>query len=278
MKIFAIRSDSMRKAKNLAYLIYYENEKKFFIEIADDVNEWEVPLLLSSYLKKGKKTVNEYHSKLWVQQRIVPPNRQNIGQILKENNLDSYDEFELLTLSKGRCSQDDYYLYPISYENLPKNFEERFDKKIDDIVPLRNGNILVFFRNGEVKKCDVNAIVEKANCKSILSEYKNFSSVEILTDGYGAAWGTVLSIPNETLYDIGEIINLSIEDFKCFVANRVITVSEACEILDCTRQNINSLIKRGQLNPIKSTSKGIMLMKNEVVSRKWTKNSPTKYE
>ena len=102
MEIFAIRSDSIKKDKDLAYLIYYENEKSFYIEIADDVDEWEVPLILSSYLRIGKKTVDAYHSKLWVQQRIVPPDRQNLGQILKENNLDIYDEFEILKMSKGR--------------------------------------------------------------------------------------------------------------------------------------------------------------------------------
>lgn len=140
MEIFAIRSDSIKKDKDLAYLIYYENEKSFYIEIADDVDEWEVPLILSSYLRIGKKTVDAYHSKLWVQQRIVPPDRQNLGQILKENNLDIYDEFEILKMSKGRWSQDDYYIYPISLENLPKSFTMRFNKRIEDITPLKNGN------------------------------------------------------------------------------------------------------------------------------------------
>ena len=144
MKIFAIRSDLIRKAKNLAYLIYYENAKSFYVEIADDVDEREVPLLLSSYVKRSKKTVDAYHSKLWVQQRIVPPYRQNLGQILKENNLDSYDEFELLTMAKERCSQDNYYIYPISQKNLPKSFAMRFDKRVEDIAPLKNGNLLVF--------------------------------------------------------------------------------------------------------------------------------------
>lgn len=271
MKIFAIRSASMRKAKNLAYLLYYENEKNFYIEIADDVDEWEVPLLLSSYLKNGKKTVDAYHSKLWVQQRIVPPDRQNLGQILKENNLDTYDEFQLLIMSKGRCSQDDYYIHPVLYKNLPKNFAVRFGKRIEEVTPLKNGNLLVFFRNGDIKKCDVNSFIEKAYCRSVLSNNENFSSVEILTDGYGVAWGTVLSIPSEKLFEIGTTIDLSLDDFKCFAANRVINVNEACEILDCSRQNVNNLIKRGILNSIKPNGKSIALMKSEVIQRKWGK-------
>lgn len=269
MKIFAIRSDSARKAKDLAYLMYYETDKSFYIEIADDVDEWEVPLLLSSYLKNGKKTVDAYHSKLWVQQRIVPPDRQNLGEILKENNLDIYDEFQLLIMSKGRCSQDDYYIHHISNKNLPESFATRFNKRIEDVAPLKNGNLLVFFRNGDIKKCDVNGIIEKANCKSVLLKQENFGTVEILTGGYGVAWGTVLSIPSEKLFEIGKTIELSLDDFKCFAVNRVINVNEACEILGCSRQNIHSLVNRGLLNPLKPNSSGIVFMKNEIVQRKW---------
>lgn len=269
MKIFAIRSESMRKAKNLAYLIYYEKEKTFYIEIPDDADEWETPLILSSYLKKGEKTINSYHSRMWVQQRIVPTDRQNLGQILKENNLENYDEFELLMLSKGRCSQDDYYLYPLSEDKLPADFEVRFSKRIEDVIPLKNNYLLIFFRNGEIKKCNVSLFIEESKCTTVLSEYKQFSSLEILVGGYGVAWGTVLSIPNEKLYDIGESINLTLDDFKCFVQNRVISITEACDILDCSRQNISDLIKRGKLTPINSKSNNILLMKNEVVGRRW---------
>lgn len=259
----------MRKAKNLAYLIYYEKEKTFYIELPEDAEEWETPLILSSYLKKGEKTINSYHSKLWVQQRIVPPDRQNLGHILKENNMDSYDEFELLMLSKGRCSQDDYYLYPVSSEKFLSEFESRFSKRIEDVVPLKNNYILVFFRNGKIKKCDVSLFIEKANCKTILSKYENFSTLEIQVGGYGIAWGSVLSIPSEKLYSTGEAINLSLDDFKCFVSNRVISISEASDILNCSRQNVNKLIKRGKLTPIDSKSNNILLLKNEVLERNW---------
>jgi excisionase family DNA binding protein len=268
MKIFAIRSDSVKPVKDAAYLIYYEKSKKFYIEIPDDANEWEIPLVLSSCLKKGEKTVNSYYSELWVQQRIVPPDRQNLGQILKENNLDSYDEFELLMLSKGRCSQDDYYLVSITADKLPKDFEVRFSRRIEDVIPLKNNFLLVFFRNGDIKKCNITEFMEKSNCKGILSKYENFRTVEILTDGHGIGFGSLLSVSSEKLYSIGVSVALTAEDFRCFASNRVISVSEACKILGCSRQNINDLIKRGKLNPISPEGENIMLMKNEVLERK----------
>ena len=85
MKTFAIRNEEDKKKKDLGYLIYYEKEKRFYIELPDDADPWETPLLLSSCLKRGEKTINAYWSKNWVQQRIVPSDRQNLGSILKDN-------------------------------------------------------------------------------------------------------------------------------------------------------------------------------------------------
>ena len=40
MKIFAIRDDAAETKKDLAYLLYYELEKLFFIELLDGTNPW----------------------------------------------------------------------------------------------------------------------------------------------------------------------------------------------------------------------------------------------
>ena len=155
MKIFAIRDESAVEQVDLAYLLYYELEKRFYIELPENADPWETPLLLSSFVKQGETSINSYWSKMWVQQRIVPTDRQNLGQVLKDNNLKEYDEFGLLMLSMGRCAQDDYYLVPIEEEQLPDYIQKRFAKLIEDIVPLDDYSLLVFFRDGTVKKCSI---------------------------------------------------------------------------------------------------------------------------
>ena len=136
MKIFAIRDESVEIQKDLAYLIYYEMEKRFYIELPDDADPWETPLLLDSFVKRGEKTVNSYWSQLWVQQRIIPTDRQNLGEILRDNGLKEYDEFQLLMLAMGRCAQDDYYLVPLNENDLPKEIIKRFSARIEDVLPL----------------------------------------------------------------------------------------------------------------------------------------------
>ena len=67
MKIYAIRDESVQEQKDLAYLLYYGREKQFYIELPENADAWETPLLLDSFVKRGETTVNSYWSKIWVQ-------------------------------------------------------------------------------------------------------------------------------------------------------------------------------------------------------------------
>ena len=60
MKIFAIRDESTQEQKDLAYLLYYKQEKQFYIELPENADAWETPLLLDSFVKRRETTVNSY--------------------------------------------------------------------------------------------------------------------------------------------------------------------------------------------------------------------------
>lgn len=270
MKIFAIRDETDNTRKDLAYLIYYETEKKFYIELPEGADSWETPLLLSSFVQKGERTVNAYWSKLWVQQRIIPPDRQNIGQVLRDNGLKNYDEYALLMLSSGRCEQDDYYLSPISENMLPQKIVRRFHQKIEDVVPLQDSCLLAFFRDGTIRKCDLKAYFEKEPRFSILVKRPDyFAQVQIQTGGYGIQWDENLAIPTYVLYKMGKSVPLSADDFRVFASQRIINASEAAEILNCSRQYINELVKTEKLHPIKASEKNTLFLKSEVLRRNW---------
>ena len=270
MKIFAIRDDSDSTKKDIAYLIYYERDKRFYIELPENADPWETPLLLSSFLKRGETTINAYWSKIWVQQRIIPSDRQNLGQILKENGMDEYDEFRLLMLADGRCAQDDYYLVPICEEDLPESFIRRFQKKVEDVVPLKQNQLLVFFRDGLVKKCNAETIFKsEITLSRIWQNERIFRSVGIQPGGYGVCWGEELNIADDVLYDCGKDVLLTLEDFRSFVENRIVNTAEAAELLECSRQNIKDLIQRNKLHPVKVSPKNKLFLKSEILQRKW---------
>jgi len=270
MKIFAIRDEFEDTPKNLGYLLYYETEKNFYIELPENADPWKTPLILSSFAQKGETTINSYWSRLWVQQRIVPPDRQNIGQVLRDNKLKEYDEFDLLMLSMGRCAQDDYYLAPLDESELPKDVLRRFEKKIEDAVALDGNKLLVFFRDGTIRKCDLTRYFETHKRFSILlSKPEFFPSVKIQTGGYGIRWDENLTITDSVLYKMGKAIPLTMEDFKRFASERIVNAAEAAEMLNCSRQYVNELVKKGLLHPIKAYEKTTLFLKSEVLKKNW---------
>ena len=251
MKIFAIRDESTQEQKDLAYLLYYKQEKQFYIELPENADAWETPLLLDSFVKRGETTVNSYWSKIWVQQRIVPIDRQNIGEILRDNHLKEYD-------------------VPINEKELPEEITRRFSKRIEDVLPLENHCLLVFFRDGVVKKCDLQKHFEKTRAFQILLKKPDyFQHVQMQTGGYGVAWDVNMTVSDAMLYRIGKSVPLTIEDFRNFATHRVINAAEAAEILGCSRQNIIDLTKRGKLHPIKTSEKSTLYLKSEVLKRNW---------
>ena len=268
MKIYAIKDETDSSKKTLAWLIYYEKTKRFYIELIDGANYWETPLLLSSFIKKGKKTINAYWSMMWVNQRIVPFDRQNLGQILKENCLSEYDPYKLLMLNNGRCAQDNYYLEYIKNNKLPKELLDRFEKKVEDVIPLSDYRLLVFFYNGEVKKCELKNYFKNNHIFSIiLSNNSLFNSLKISSGGNGIYWSEGLEITSEELQKIGIDVPLSLDDFINFVKQRVLDSKETMELLNCSRQNLDDLVKRDKLHPIKVSAKNKLFLKSEVEQR-----------
>ena len=275
MRIFAIRDESLSPDTVLGYLIYYERPKAFYIELPENADPWDTPLLLSSFVKRGEHSVGSYWSRLWVQQRIVPQDRQNIGQVLKENGISVYDEFQLLMLTMGRCAQDDCYLEEIIADQMPALLTERWKTKLEDVVPMQDARLLLFFRNGEVRIADMNVLAEShTECKPYLSRKERFNAVEVQPDGYGVTWSERAMISDQELYANSERVPLSLDDFIGFVQNRVVSASEACQMLGCSRQNIDDLMKRGKLHPIRRDAKYKLFLRSEVAQRGQQTNDP----
>ena len=270
MKIFAIRDETDQTGRDLAYLLYYETAKQFYIELPEGADPWQTPLLLSSFARKGETGVNSYWSRLWVQQRIVPPDRQNIAQMLRDNGLKEYDEYGLLMLSMGRCAQDDYYLVPISENDLPAEFLRRAGKRVEEVIPLYERKLLVAFRDGTVRKCDMTAyFTSHRSFEILLNRPEYMAQVKVQVGGHGIMWDDNLTIPAHELYRMGKKVPLTLEELSQIMAAQVINASEAAESLNCSRQYVSELVKSGKLHPIKASEKSTLFLRSEVQKRNW---------
>lgn len=57
------------------------------------------------------------------------------------------------------------------------------------------------------------------------------------------------------------------EELTAFIVSEVINTSEAMSLLNCTRQNIDDLITRGKLTPIKKFKRDSIFWKEDILQR-----------
>lgn len=112
MRKFAIRNEGCGD-KDIAFLYYDENVREYEIEVPESTESREAPLIIADFIQRNQRKIDKKWSLKWVQQRVTPPERQNLGQILKANHMTEYDEFQLLVKNEGRSCQDECYIHEI---------------------------------------------------------------------------------------------------------------------------------------------------------------------
>lgn len=116
MRIFAIVDATKRKRIPAAWLYYNENTRKFSALINKVYPVGKLPMAFEPWARRGFFELEHDQVMPWVEERIVPHNRQNIGMILEAHGLAEYDEFALLLASRGFCSQDNFVIKEITAE------------------------------------------------------------------------------------------------------------------------------------------------------------------
>ncbi|MCC5465558.1 helix-turn-helix domain-containing protein [Pelosinus baikalensis] len=55
------------------------------------------------------------------------------------------------------------------------------------------------------------------------------------------------------------------EELKLFISDNIITTMEAAAILNCSRQNIDKMVKGNKLIPVKQTQRDKLFLKSDVM-------------
>ncbi|MBQ3546204.1 MAG: hypothetical protein IJA34_14660 [Lachnospiraceae bacterium] len=264
MKNYAIYDEDLRRSSPIGYLFYYEKSESFIIELCEDLDEWEAPLLFQRLVRKGIYTVSKDISLMWVKERIIPSGRQNIGSILKNHRLNKYSEMDILWLSKGRCSQDSCYIAEI--KEIPQHITERMRNNVSECVAIEGNKLICLFRDDTVRLVDV----EKLNAKYkdisyVLKKKELFESVKVGIGGYSVSFNETIEIPASDLRKFGEILPLTANDIYGFIRKNVVDTTTACDMLKCSRQNLFYLVKEKKLTPIIQGKKENMYLKGEII-------------
>ena len=268
MKIFKIIDEDQNS--EIGHILYYEKCQDFIIHLHEGLDEWSAPLLFTKYVKEGVYTIPRDASILWIRERIIPSDRQNIGDILSNARLKSYSEVKLLELSHGKCSQDNIRVELTG--TLPDYIKEREGHNLEECFPLDNRNILCFFNDSTVRKIDLSQLSQIDTAINIEKALKNsalFQSAQVGPGGYSMTFDNAIDIPASILYTSGLEIPLTLYDFKLFVAHNVLDTTQASELLECSRQNISYLANQSRLTPVKEDVRGTLYLRGEVVKNSW---------
>lgn len=110
MRPFEIVDGELQETRPCATLRCDQSRGTFSATVADWVGPNDVPVQFSPFVARGERVIPEQWVSAWVEERIAPPGRQNIGEVLRAHGLDRYDPCELLAANDGRSSQDGFYL------------------------------------------------------------------------------------------------------------------------------------------------------------------------
>ena len=257
MKIFAIKDAEGEPGIDLGYFFWIEKTNEYYIELNEELDEWDFPFILDSFARRGEWTVDGYHTELFIAQRIVPSDRQNIGAILKANGLETYDEVRLFLLADGRCAQDSCYIQPISREQLPDQIKRRRRKCISGAARLQSGGFLISFADGEIGLLPVEMQDAKegkdrweAQLRRTLAYAKGASELRIGAGGAELDFGGKKRIPYSAVAQRTIPLPVRMDELYHFALSNILTTQDMVDQLGCSRQNINDLVKRGRITPL----------------------------
>lgn len=264
MKIYEIVNGENKRS--VGVLLYYEKKKEFIVELQEDLDEWTAPLLFSELVKNHIYTMPRTMSYLWVKERVIPSGRQNISQILKNQKMETYDEMKFLELAHGKCAQDSLYIRKI--DEVPRYVSDR-KKSVTDCVACEHHRILCFFSDHSVKKINLRNFTDVDGISKVLKNEMLYQSCMVGTGGYFITFNDAIDIPSAMLYERGEHLSLTPDDFICFAKRNLLDTPESCDLLECSRQNISYLVKKKQIQPIKEDIRGTLYLKGDVLRQTW---------
>ena len=140
--------------------------------------------------------------------------------------------------------------------------------KVISATPLTDMRLLIVFNNQVVKLFDVRQIIPEYPEYADLENEDLFALVQVESGGYGVSWTPDLDASEGELWENGVELPLCTDDLTAFIRNNILSTAEAAAILQCSRQNVDNLIKRKKLRPIKTFPKGNIFLKSDVTRRK----------
>lgn len=253
MTVFEIRDSSIRENRNdklIGILYYFERHERFYIELLNEIDEWDGPAMFMKKIREGVRSIDHVSALKWVNERIIPRERQNLGAILRDNGLKEYNEYRMLMLSEGRGSMDEEYIKKISQDKIPQEISGRDGRKVRDLMTLSSGRLLLFFNDGKSGIVDPRELAaDDPGFLQLLKDEVRFRNARLCPGGFGVEWDFERFILYEKLYESAKDVGIAYDDVLRFAHSRIVSTGVLCEELGVSRQYIAQLTESGRLEP-----------------------------
>lgn len=229
MKIFSIKN----KKETYGYLFINHDYDDCYIELIEDLDYY--PIFFKQFVDKRKYIINSYWTYKWIGERIIPLERQNINTILKENNINYYNELKMLISSKGYSSMDDNFIEPIKYDFLDEQIKKRRERLIKDFIIIKSSKkIVVFLENDESKIFDY--------CSDTIPFINQFGSEIIFTVKERYDYDYIFKNTPNSIF--------MFSDLKDYIELNLLSSSDITNTYGFKRQYLQTIKKKYKINPI----------------------------
>lgn len=264
MKTYIVKDKMLPNADTEIVLCRSAKDHRAYAEIKEDARICG-PGVFRMEARKGHFTINNTWTLRYITDRIVPPERQNISDILKEMGKKAYDPFEMLVWCGGKSCMDDTYIEQIREAALPAWYQERILHRIMYTFVLTKFRLLLVFRNG---RCGLFDLAKKKpddrHFAPFRTDLSRFRQVILQPDGMSVRWNDYTEIMYDELYESCIVLPLSGEDITAVFADGLLTSQEFAESLGISRQYLQKENAKRHF-AVKETEKSTLYVKHTAV-------------
>ena len=141
--------------------------------------------------------------------------------------------------------------------------------KIKRITVLSDLKLLVEFQNNVTKIYDAKRLIKEYPFFTPLQNPELFKMAAVDYNGSGVIWNAELDVSEWELWTNGIELPLSADDFDQYLKNNSVGTAEACKLLNCTRQNIDFLTKRGKISPVMHLGNNKLFSRADIMAYKF---------
>ncbi|SDB28707.1 hypothetical protein SAMN02910298_01392 [Pseudobutyrivibrio sp. YE44] len=145
--------------------------------------------------------------------------------------------------------------------------KERQKNNIYECFPIVENRIICLLNDDTVLEVDLRKCLEDVpKLETILSNERLLSTLKVDAGGYSVSINEDIIIEKRVLLEHGIVIPIYAQVFRDFAKHSIVNTTEACTMLECTRQNMSHLIKTNVLHPLKNGWRENVFLRGEITS------------